>query len=441
MSSRRPVVISVGGGKGGVGKSIVAGNVAIAVAELGFRTVLLDADLGAANQHTLFGIDRPPRSLQAFVEKEVAVLDEVAVTTGIPRLFLVPGIGAIPGAANLAHAQKLKLLRHVERLDADVVIIDVGAGVSFNVIDFFEAGDLRLVVTTPQLTALQNAHCFMKAAIHRGIRRRVESHPSAEGREAFEQCWRRSETERLSELRRSLRSIDPVLGGYVEQVTRGFATRLVGNMVEGPGQRRVIAALSRMAHDFLEVDVPAGANLGRSQEMHDSVTYRRPLMVSHPSHPDSVSLRALAEALVTEDVAAIRAARVAPPRPAAAASEAPEPDFPVEETLGAPLIAYLRRDQRVAVDIPVDVTSESRVERARVRDLSPSGALVAGVAGIGLGQRVTLGFPTQPACPILRGTVRHVAVGADHIGVELDPGSDRGVMQLVESSRGMERAS
>ena len=105
MTHSGPVCISVGGGKGGVGKSVVAANLGVAIADLGFRTVIIDADLGAANQHTLFGIDRPGQSLQAFLDKDVRSLEEIASPTGAPRLFLVPGIGAVPGAANLNHAQ------------------------------------------------------------------------------------------------------------------------------------------------------------------------------------------------------------------------------------------------------------------------------------------------------------------------------------------------
>ena len=164
-ANKQAVRIGVGGGKGGVGKSVLAANLAVASAELGFRTVLVDCDLGAANQHTLFGIDRPVSTLQTFLEREVSSLEEVTAATGVARLFLIPGVGAVPGAANLPHARKLKVLRHLSKLDADVVILDVGAGVSFNTLDFYELADLRLVVTTPQLPSLQNAYCFLKAAL------------------------------------------------------------------------------------------------------------------------------------------------------------------------------------------------------------------------------------------------------------------------------------
>src|SRR5204862_3174172 len=125
-------IVAVGGGKGGVGKSLVAANLAVALADSGRRVVLVDADLGAANQHTLFGIDQSNSGIQQLLAHEVKHLDDVAIPTAVPNLRIVVGSGAVPGAANINHGQKQKLLRHIRGLDADLVVVDVGAGTSHN---------------------------------------------------------------------------------------------------------------------------------------------------------------------------------------------------------------------------------------------------------------------------------------------------------------------
>ncbi|HJL15030.1 MAG TPA: P-loop NTPase [Sandaracinaceae bacterium LLY-WYZ-13_1] len=426
-----PLCISVGGGKGGVGKSLVAANLAVAFGELGFRTVLVDADLGAANQHTLFGIDHPGSTLQALVDREVGTLEEVAGPTGAPRLFLVPGIGAVPGAANLHHAQKLKVMRHVRRLDAEVVVVDVGAGVSYNVLDFFELGDLRLVVTTPQLTAMQNAYCFMKAAVYRGLKQRVENHAQ---REAFGEASSRRETERVSELRARARGLDAGLEAGFAQVTEGFATWLVGNVVEQPSQRKVLAALSRMARDFLDVRVDVGATLPMSREVHASVTRRRPFVLSHPDHPASRQLRALAEHLAIQDVDAIRRTRLAPaaedPSRVGAPSERPSD----QERFGVSLIDYLRREERVAVDHAVRVACDGAERRARMNDLSPRGALLEGALSVEVGARLELRLVGLADAPSMSGVVRHVSVSGRHVGLELDERCRATARRLLEDA-------
>lgn len=163
-------VISFGGGKGGVGKSMLAGNVAVALAQSGLEVILVDADLGAANQHTLFGVDRPRKGLQDFLDRQVESLAEAASETQVPKLRLVVGTGAVPNAANIHHAQKLKLMRHIRGAEADVVVVDVGAGSSHNTVDFFDLGDARVLVATAQLTSIQNAYAFLKAAVLRLFR-------------------------------------------------------------------------------------------------------------------------------------------------------------------------------------------------------------------------------------------------------------------------------
>jgi flagellar biosynthesis protein FlhG len=111
-------IIAVGGGKGGVGKSVLSANIAVAFAERGQQVVLIDADLGMANAHTLFSIDRPGKGLGAVLDKEISDVSDTRVATGVPNLMLIPGTSASPGTANINHGQKQKLLRQIRNLYA-----------------------------------------------------------------------------------------------------------------------------------------------------------------------------------------------------------------------------------------------------------------------------------------------------------------------------------
>jgi flagellar biosynthesis protein FlhG len=144
-TERRPLSVAIGGGKGGVGKSVVALNLALSIAKLGARVIVVDADLGSANLHTMLGIDRPGLTLQALLDGRVKDLSEVVLPTGYANLQLVPGSVAVPGAANLHHGRKQKLLRQLEQLDCEIVVIDCGAGIHFNTVDLFTAADMQLL--------------------------------------------------------------------------------------------------------------------------------------------------------------------------------------------------------------------------------------------------------------------------------------------------------
>src|SRR5512142_1023447 len=166
--SRR--VISIGGGKGGIGTSLIAANLGIELARRGKRVVLVDADLGGANLHTTLGVDVPRRTLTDFIDRKVSRIEEVVTPTGIQNLGLVSGALDHLDAANPRHAQKMRFLRHVQQLDADFAILDLGAGTHTNVLDFFLVSDHGVLVLVPEPTAVENAYRFVKAAFWRRMR-------------------------------------------------------------------------------------------------------------------------------------------------------------------------------------------------------------------------------------------------------------------------------
>lgn len=300
------LVVAVGGGKGGVGKSVVSSNLGIAMARLGFRVVLVDADLGAANLHTLFGIGRPTKSLQALFDRDIDSLEEAVMPTEIPRVYLVPGSGATIGAANIGHARKQKLIRNIRALDADVVLIDVGAGSGFDVVDLYGVADERLVVVTPQLTSMQNAYAFLKSAVYRSLRGVCKSPVESE---TLKVALGGGETERIKDTLRALVETDPALAAAVRQSLDAFSASIVGNQVETGAQAKAFKNLSRMFHDFLSLSVPVRQTLPYSGQLHASVTKRQPYMARVKSGPIVKAFLQLAEELVTSDVATVREAR------------------------------------------------------------------------------------------------------------------------------------
>lgn len=309
MSARR--IIAVGGGKGGVGKSLVASNLAIALAQAGARTVLIDADLGSANQHTLFGVDGIGPHLGSFIARDIDSLEEAMVSLPIPGLTLIQGCGAIPGSANLAHAQKQKFIRHVRGLNADAVVIDVGAGIAFNVVDLFTVADIRVVVMLPQLTSFQNAYAFLKAAIYRVMReaaRLVRRH------DLLDELGPARETDRLEHTLQRLAEIDVNLVEMIRARLTAFGAHLLGNQILGARDRSTLAAVSRMVEDYLGVSMTLLGHLRHNPTLRDSVNARRPLLLSHPQDDCALVLKRTASRLLELDVEKMRQERTASDR-------------------------------------------------------------------------------------------------------------------------------
>lgn len=169
-------VIAVGGGKGGVGKSLFSLALAMAYAERGQSVTLVDLDLGAGNLHTYLGIAPSQPSIADFLDRKAPSLTDVRLSTGVAGLRLISGAGFLPGMANPPHWLKLKLIRHLQQLPSDVVILDLGAGVSFNTLDFFLAAQHGIVVSVPEAPAIMNAYSFLKAVAFRQLHRVFKQH-------------------------------------------------------------------------------------------------------------------------------------------------------------------------------------------------------------------------------------------------------------------------
>lgn len=152
---------AVGGGKGGTGKSLIAQGLAAALAGREEPVILVDADYGAPNQHTLCGLRKPASALTQFFEDRTP-LDQLALDTKVPGLRLVPGNVNCPDTDRITWAQKQKLFRHLRHLPAAHVVLDLGAGSQYDTLDTFLQADLQLAVILPDPLAIENFYLFLK---------------------------------------------------------------------------------------------------------------------------------------------------------------------------------------------------------------------------------------------------------------------------------------
>jgi MinD-like ATPase involved in chromosome partitioning or flagellar assembly len=250
-----PDIWAVAGGKGGVGKSVIAANLALAVARSGLSCLLVDGDLGAGNQHTLFGEEPRNQSLDSFLLGEVASLEAVSKRSRFPGLSLAFSRGDAIGAANPKHSQKQKLLRHLAKVAADVVVIDLGAGTGFNTLDLFLAARVRLVVTTPEPTSVQNAYGFIKCA----AARERTSDPNAQ--------------------------LDP---------------RVLVNLASEPEAHHVFQALSSVTTTFMGREPLRAGCVRKDPAMSTAVVRATPVLALSPSSVSSRDLAQVAGALLEE---------------------------------------------------------------------------------------------------------------------------------------------
>lgn len=165
-----PEIWAIGGGKGGTGKSFLASNIATRLASLNKKTVLIDADFGGANLHSLFGVSRPAKTLTDFFTGS-STLDRLVVPCGVAGMGLIVGPICSFQPDNIKYQQKIKLFSQVRKLKVDIVLLDLGSGTHFNIVDTFLLADKKIVVTLPHITAMENMYSFLKNAFFRRLMR------------------------------------------------------------------------------------------------------------------------------------------------------------------------------------------------------------------------------------------------------------------------------
>ncbi len=187
-------VITITSGKGGVGKSSISVNLAIALAKLGNRVIILDADFGLANVEVMLGI-RPKYNLADLMFKGKN-LNEI-ITEGPENIGFISGGSGIQELTNLTKDQIVYLIQKLVELDekADIILIDTGAGISDSVLEFVAASSEVLLVATPEPTSITDAYALLKTlnrrmdislqdTVIKMVSNRVET--SEEGKELYD---------------------------------------------------------------------------------------------------------------------------------------------------------------------------------------------------------------------------------------------------------------
>jgi len=275
-------ILAVGGGKGGSGKTFITANIGVSLSKRGQRVIMVDTDLGGANLHTLLGLSPPRTTLDDFINRRVRNIRDVIVNTEIPNLGLVIGARNILNAANPKIHQKLKIIRHIRNLDSDYVIVDLGAGNSFNVLDFFLISDDGILVITPEPTSIENVYRFIKSAFYRKLRKLAVNHDARRIIEtAMDQRNKRGIRTPL-DLLEAVESIDRETGQMLRSEVGSFRPRLIVNQVRTRGDVDVGFSVKSACLRFYGISLSYFGYVAYDNEVWQSVQRRRPLVLERP---------------------------------------------------------------------------------------------------------------------------------------------------------------
>ncbi len=302
-------IIAVGGAKGGIGKSVITANLGIYLASLGLRTVLVDLDLGGSNLHLYLGYRSIlQRSINDFLKKRVASLDEVMIQSPHGPL-LIGGDSSELGSANIDFMKKMKLIKAINGIEADCVVLDLGGDTSYNILDFFLQADHGIVVTTRDSASYIGAYHFLKAAMYRKLNRLtgMESRSGEEKNSELEKYIRESTLSgndgqsamTINELVASIREEHPQYLSTVMKAVWGFNPYLVVNRLPvGVGPEEVAGKIQSVAKRWLAREVRLLGSIGRHPDVERSAIDLVPAITRHPRSAFATEIASIASKLL-----------------------------------------------------------------------------------------------------------------------------------------------
>jgi len=288
-------ILAIGGGKGGVGKSYISASLAIALAQLGKQTVIVDMDLGGANLHTLFGLKTTSRGIGDFIYTPTSPnLIDYVVDPGIPHLKLISGNGFIPGIANMEYFRKVRVVKALSQIEADYVVLDLGAGTSFNVIDFFTITQSGIIVTMHEPTAILNGYEFLKNVVFRMYSREFKDKPAITALiDRFKTAGETFAGGTLEALFKAVGEKDPAAEQQMRALHAHFHPAFIVNMCRADS-RDFTRNLEEICRTYLSLKILSMGSVPHDPDVQRACLNMRPFMLDCPNSKAASAIRALA---------------------------------------------------------------------------------------------------------------------------------------------------
>ena len=296
-------IIAVGGGKGGIGKSVVCTNLAIGMALSGQKVVLIDTDFGASNLHALLGINNPAHGFQDFFKENFSDRQSLLIDTGISNLKFVSGAGDNPGSANIDADKVNTIISFIKNLEADTILLDLGPGTNFNVIDFFNISMQSVVLTTPEITSVMKTFSFIRSVLFRRISLAFQDYPEIQKLVDHSNPANADIESYTTDLLRERFTEDfPDHLDQLNTIVKNFTPGLVVNRVRSKKDLLTGDNLLKLVKKFLKLEATYLGYIIESDQVRDSVDEMVPFLIKDPQSTPSENLQQIISSLTNADL-------------------------------------------------------------------------------------------------------------------------------------------
>ncbi|MBN2525190.1 MAG: P-loop NTPase [Deltaproteobacteria bacterium] len=301
---KKPAIIPVAGGKGGIGKSIIAANIAVTLAAQGHDVVAMDLDLGGSNLHAIFGIRNSEKNIVHFATHRDVALEDMVLPTKYAGTRIICGAANIAGAADIPAQQKLRIIHNIETLSAEYVILDLGAGSSFNVTDFFLTGEQGVIVVVPEITSLMDAYSFLKTTLYRRLQMEWQHEPEIKILiEEFKNPGNDAHMQTVEDLLRAVRNVSMAHEHEMRMKLQSYGVKVVVNKVRQKKDFQVVRTIQQLALKNLNLAVYNAGFVPYDTTVEHSVNQMVPFVQLFPQSAATHQMGQLAKALTATSAA------------------------------------------------------------------------------------------------------------------------------------------
>ncbi len=273
---------AVGGGKGGVGKSLISSSLGFTLAKFGLPTLIIDLDLGGANLHTVLGQPPPQKCLSDFLSGKVAHLSDCIIDTQYPNLRIIAGAKDDLKITEIDDHFKQRLMGEIRLLQPQFIILDLGAGTSHYTLDFFNLANAGIITALPEPTSIENAYRFLKAVYYS----RILHHPNLQAIKPLidaamtpnNQLGIHSPSDLLNEVNFQ----NPGLAMELKKSIKDFKPKLIMNQTRSQTDVDVGFSMKSVAKKYFGIDLDYLGYLEYEPNVWQSVRRMRPILAEYP---------------------------------------------------------------------------------------------------------------------------------------------------------------
>lgn len=303
------VIVAVGGGKGGVGKSMVTANLGIMLAQHSCSTLLVDVDLGAANLHSFLGMDGSRLSLSSFLKGEVDDFGRLIRPTEVEGLDIVTAAMDSLDVADLEGDSLARLQEVFYTLDYDYIVLDLGPGTSANVLDMLFCADHAIIITTPDPMSVENTYRYLKAYVLRRIKASLAGGSMSNVLQNVLKDVGSEKIRTVADIILQLRRKEKVGGEYVGELMGNTNLSLLMNQTRSNEDCEAGSKIVALCDDNLGMKISHIGNIPCDEAVVESVVQRKPLSLNFKGTDVYAALEQCVDSLQTKTGAGREAVR------------------------------------------------------------------------------------------------------------------------------------